>query len=794
MEVTPVELGKSHDDKIQKIPSKEEDLDKNDSELAEEKDEPLNEPVADSKLANDKLKVNENEHSNGVGTISSVDVNQDVSNDSSETYEPAEVVKDSKDLVDNDSDSVDNKEADNDEDDDYDPENINLSSSYPSKDNHSDNTSEDDIDVYRHPEDNVDEAVEEADDYDPEAEFSKADHTVKVSEKPKEQTSTNQSTSKLKPPPAGLPPKPPVSANFLRGSSHSSIDPQQQLKEAYEAIMNSDLVKDPRFVNLSHEEQMKLIMDQLNKNNVTIGNTPGMMQRGSMNYNQVYSYNKPFKNLKNPIPLVPVNEFCRRPNITAPMTPEEERLYEEFIKRESEYMKLQNWDEFPEKLRLFIGNLPANTISKQDLFRIFSQYGEVIQIAIKAGYGFAQFRTAEACLECIKGETNVPLHNKIMRLDASSPQKTKKQGNKNDSSNFGSRARESSPDLGIAEDSNKRRKQIPDCKIYVTGKSSVFFIRKVKKSFSSLQILTDTEDITHRDLNDVISEAAYSGVLGICIVKEQKVDVQVFESTEDGGIKFDEYADIDPDLAADIISKTKISKYGELPQQIQEKHLPEPYYSNYQSGVNEPYNSRRNDYNNHRRSDRYDSYSERYQERGNGSNHHGNHGNHSNNGRGNWSQPFDRNLYGNPSGNIAGSQYTSNNQYSQISPAPYGKAPQPPSNINQDQKEPTNNLLQTLQNLDPASMQNMISILQQQQQQQQGIGLAQSIPPINYGQPNGPPLSSTNQVNAILSHLQSTSGTFNSSNSNQSQYQNQSQSKSNTTLSLMETLARLGRK
>ena len=52
----------------------------------------------------------------------------------------------------------------------------------------------------------------------------------------------------------------------------------------------------------------------------------------------------------------------------------------------------------------------------------------LFRLQSKAGYGFAQFRTGEACLECIKGETNIPLHNKILRLDASRPQKSRRPG------------------------------------------------------------------------------------------------------------------------------------------------------------------------------------------------------------------------------------------------------------------------------------------------------------------------------------------------------------------------------
>ncbi|ODV59044.1 Nab3 Rrm Ucuu complex, partial [Ascoidea rubescens DSM 1968] len=69
--------------------------------------------------------------------------------------------------------------------------------------------------------------------------------------------------------------------------------------------------------------------------------------------------------------------------------------------------------------RLFIGNLPVNSITKQNMWRIFKQYGDVIQISIKPGYGFCQFRTIEQCNSAIEGEKNVPLYGKIMHLEAS---------------------------------------------------------------------------------------------------------------------------------------------------------------------------------------------------------------------------------------------------------------------------------------------------------------------------------------------------------------------------------------
>ncbi|ODV78122.1 uncharacterized protein CANTADRAFT_91552 [Suhomyces tanzawaensis NRRL Y-17324] len=657
------------------------------------------------------------------------------------------------------------------------PENPNPES--PNDDNDVNSSALSDLENHEKPEEQNDE-----DDYDPEIGVQAKVTKPVTSIPPKPPAST------LPAKPVGLPPKPPVNVNHTHVSSTNTLpisppNPQNNLKEAYDAIMQSELVKDPNFINLSQQEQMTLIMEQLKKNNVHLSGTASA-ENSNANYDQVYSYNKPFKSLKSPIPLVPVNEFCRRPNITKPMSTKEQHDYDEFVKREAYYMGLQNWDEFPDKLRLFIGNLPANTISKQDLFRIFSQYGEVIQIAIKAGYGFAQFRTAESCLDCIRGETNVPLHNKIMRLDASRPQKSKRNPRSEPISITTSRGRERSPDEGP----NKRRNIVPDCQIYTTGKSSIFFLRRVKKAFSNLRININTEDITHRELSDVISEAAYSGVLGVCIVKDMNVDVQTFESTPDGGVKFDEYADVEPEVAADIIYKSRVKKYGEETPVSQS--FEEPEFSNNggsRRGVRDRGERDRRGGRNHR----HTQYPPSGWAAGNpGSN-----------------RPYEQVPYGNP----IQSNYAK-------PPNPNFSTPQPPysayaqSNYQQPYQQPyqsyppvLNNqseLIQAIQGLDPNSAQNVLHALQNQQNQQhqqhqlqhqpQNIAYGRAPQPSNYnnfgpGQQfnhQAPPNASSpnNQVNSLLSQLQSGS----------SSYPPQNQAEPGSTQALMETLARLSRK
>lgn len=740
----------------------------------------------------------------------------------------------------------------NDEEEDYDPESVyNV---------------DEDLKLSNEKPLDAEDKSDDEDDYDPESALISKVSTPTSSTVP----------SAITKGPAGLPPKPPVNANLA--STPIIQSSEAQLLDAYNEIMQSDIVRDPKFVTLSQADQMKLIMEQLNKKNVQL------QAANSANYNQVYSFNKPSRDLKAPIPLVPVNEFCRRPNITAPMTPGEIQAYDEFIKKEAYYNDLENWDEFPDNSRLFVGNLPANTVSKQDLFRIFSQYGEVIQIAIKAGYGFVQFRDVQSCMDCIKGETNVPLHNKLLRLDPSRPQKSKRQGRTEDL--LSSRGRERS-----AEDSKKRRKVTPDCQVYITGQSTVFFIRKVKKAFASSQITIDTEDVTHRDMSEVISEAAYSGVLGACIIKELKVDIQTFESTPDGGIKFDEYAEIEPEVGADILLKAKQKKYGndmpvyyaqdtshsDNPSEghfgshgnqenhgthgnlgIQGHHGTQGNQGNYGNDDNHGQRRKRGrgQINNRRNQDpsrrqeqqsyvlsydqpfgqqgqyqQHDNGRQYGQDRGPGFQNHGrgfqDQGRgFQDHGRGQYQDqrgqpPFPNQSRGQgPYQNRRGQGYQDpRNQYDQpqqtyspqtYPPQTYSPQTLPPQTfppqgaLNQFNGPPNSQtqLLQSLQNLDPSSMQNVVSILQQNQQghpgqrgnysppnqqvygqysQPQGEYSNNSFPPNSYSQINNNPTNQGNP-NPMLTQVQ------------QPNRPNQQQNQPGNTQSLMETLARLSRK
>lgn len=625
---------------------------------------------------------------------------------------------------------------------------------------------------------------------------------------------------------AALPPKPPT---------QKPLDAPPDLKEAYEAIMQSDVVKDPLFTQLSAEEQMKVIQRLLEEKNIKLPTNPA--HDPDMNYDQVYSYNKPFKTIKDPIPLVPIGKYCRRPNITRAMSSAERNEYEKFLSKEAQ-ITTRDMDSLPDNLRLFIGNLPANTITKEDLYRIFSQYGEIVQISIKAGYGFVQYRTDEACAESIKGETDVPLHNKYMRLATSNTKKNR---------SAALRGRERSGDDEAP--AGKRRKGT-DCQLLRNEETSDTLFEEAEAALKGANLTWTVADATGKDVQDEIREAAYLGVIGVVHVKHAVVDLQSFEETPDGGIKFDEYVDVDLETALGVLNKAKESR-----PKHEEHTREQPRETRETRDQRDGY---RDDRRSERRGDRYRGSAYSSRDRG--------HDSYNNKGQ-NWQQDRDwrqssRNQwqgpesrgydsyrgnnqpYGGPQGynQDFGQQRGYNQGYppqnagygppgSQGPPGPPGlpqipQIPQGPpqgppqgyppqgyppqgypqgnfqgypggqsmppmsqgpppqgqpgyqGGFNGQKADPA--LLQTLQNLDPATMQNMISLLQQNKvgspqmaQQQPGYGPQGHMPPAN-------------QVSSMLSSLQNNQNQ--NYNGNQQQQQPQGQSSA-----LMDMLARLGK-
>lgn len=613
---------------------------------------------------------------------------------------------------------VSNEEAPKDEsDDEYDPESMDPS---PEPDNG-------DVESTA--------SVNEDDDYDPENGLASPE--VKETEKPV----------------PSLPSKPNVAP------ASSSDEPPTLLKEAYDAIMQSDLVKRPEFKQLSQEQQMALIEQQLREKGIHL---PQLDTALDMNYDQVYSFNKPFDS-RNPIPLVPKNKFCRRPNITVPMSTEESDEFTKYLAEEAKYQDRRSLDEFPERSRLFIGNLSTNTISKEDLFRICNKYGEVVSITLKGGYGFVQFKTAEQCADCIKGETDVPLHGRLMRLDAST--NSKKSSHEN--VQFRERSAENSSDTVTSENSG------PDCQIFVTADSSPEIVKATTKAFEDAGFVLKIDDIGEQDLSEVIPDAAYSGVLAACIIKAEKVDLQTFVETEDGGIKFDEYVDLAPLVAVNVVKEMEPSD-NSRPTSAK------------RSRDDSLYDLDRHSHNN--RNSRHDTQPRKQRKKDRPRDRQGT------------NQPNIPNVpaYRNPL------HFTPNNSSPYGLPAPpFQNLPQnaypgylqsqypgtPLNNQFQNSNQPNlpdPNVLQILQNVDPNTLQQVIALLQLQQQppanQHPNMMYQPQVQggyPGGYGQPTHPPpppmVQQPSQLNNLLSQLQTPQQPYLNQGYQQQQHQQQHQ-------------------
>lgn len=119
----------------------------------------------------------------------------------------------------------------------------------------------------------------------------------------------------------------------------------------------------------------------------------------------------------------------------APWGPEVQKLYDEFLHDEREYVTEGQWDKFPPNSRLFIGrlsrsntpsemldcqqsyagNLPTEKVTKRDLFHIFHKHGKLAQISIKQAYGFVQFLESNACYRALQSEQGMMVRGRKMR-------------------------------------------------------------------------------------------------------------------------------------------------------------------------------------------------------------------------------------------------------------------------------------------------------------------------------------------------------------------------------------------
>ena len=68
------------------------------------------------------------------------------------------------------------------------------------------------------------------------------------------------------------------------------------------------------------------------------------------------------------------------------------------------------------KARVFIGNLPTEKVTREDLTETFGKYGEVIGCSVLRGYGFVQYLKEDDARKAVSGENGRMMHGAMMGM------------------------------------------------------------------------------------------------------------------------------------------------------------------------------------------------------------------------------------------------------------------------------------------------------------------------------------------------------------------------------------------
>ncbi|KAG5363131.1 putative RNA-binding protein [Yarrowia sp. B02] len=281
-------------------------------------------------------------------------------------------------------------------------------------------------------------------------------------------------------------------------------------------------------------------------------------------------------------PTEPVSET----EIKSPLTPEEASQFSEYRRVESEYINSGNWDKFPVGSRMFIGNLPGDRIDTMELFKLFNQYGRLAQISIKRAYGFVQYFCPEDCERAMKVENGRYLRGFYLKLEVAQPQSKNRERRRSVSPNGyknGDRYRSRSPG-GSESDRNgdrgrSRRRDllsrkkphiVPEVQIVMESRVDRDFVHQIERPIKQNGMSVNYQWLQPRTslkeaLPDIVHQLIRERVFGLIQVERlnqqaNKVNLQVFHPTPDGGVRFDEYQMVDIPVAVELLGRVKRDK------------------------------------------------------------------------------------------------------------------------------------------------------------------------------------------------------------------------------------------
>lgn len=332
------------------------------------------------------------------------------------------------------------------------------------------------------------------------------------------------------------------------------------LQKQAKYIMDSDMLNLQRFQELSQEQRITALVNMLNSNPETA--MPMSDEFETYGHEQ---QSEQFHQIE--------NQKSERPDLNSPMNNIERERYSVYLSGEN---KITEMHDIPPKSRLFIGNLPLKNVSKEDLFRIFSPYGHILQINIKNAFGFIQYDNPQSVRDAIESESQELNFGKKLILEISSsnarPQFDHGDHGTNSSSTFISSSKrpfqgEEADAADMYNDNNqgykKSKRRTPACVIYVKRTADRGYANEVFNHFRrGTDLETDMIFLKPRmELRRMINEVAYEGVWGVILVnKTRNVDIQTFYKGPQGETKFDEYISISADDAVAIFNNLKSTR------------------------------------------------------------------------------------------------------------------------------------------------------------------------------------------------------------------------------------------
>ncbi|KAH3745300.1 heterogeneous nuclear ribonucleoprotein C1/C2 [Pelomyxa schiedti] len=203
------------------------------------------------------------------------------------------------------------------------------------------------------------------------------------------------------------------------------------------------------------------------------------------------------------------------------------RSYERPGEREATAIKPETGGEsssvYNPNSRIFLGNLPSERTSKQELNDIFSRYGRILEIVIRKSFGFVQFERASSAQAAIDGENGRLIgHCKLdINLADSRPRRRRDNSRSRSPPSRSPPSRHSSPPRNADVQAN----QIPISQIFYVGPSQRSYASKVEGLLKDeVGFSSEIKLMERQSIRAALQHSQSEGVRYVMVLGRENVD------------------------------------------------------------------------------------------------------------------------------------------------------------------------------------------------------------------------------------------------------------------------------